>query len=221
MSKIGFITIGQSPRVDLHKDITNILRDDIEIVEVGILDNYNYEEASKKFSPDENDVVFVSRMRDARQVKMGREKIIPLIQEAINNLDDDNVDIIVLLCTGVFPDFYSKSIFIEPQRLVHSVIKELSINKKVGIILPDNDQVEFSNKTWDIPNIDYSLNVLSPYLEGSFNKLYSELTKDEVDIVYMDCIGYSIEMKNKIKNKINKPVIIPRTIIAHILNELV
>lgn len=220
ISTIGLITIGQSPRVDLKKDIVHILRDDINIIEIGILDDYTYEAAAKKFSPEKDDVVYVSRMRDGKQIKMGRKKIIPLIQSTIDILNRMNVDIIALLCTGVFPNFNSNAIFVEPQRLVHSVIKELSIDKKVGIVVPDQAQLEYSNKIWSKSNVDYSINVASPYLEGEIDNLYNKIKEDNIDFIYLDCIGYSVHMKNKIRKKMKKPVILPRNIVANILNEL-
>ena len=51
MKKIGAITVGQSPRVDLIPEIQPILGDSVEIIQAGALDGLSKEEISK-FGPD-------------------------------------------------------------------------------------------------------------------------------------------------------------------------
>ena len=66
MKKIGAITIGQSPRTDVTKDLKEILVD-FELLECGALDEYSYQEVLEKFQPiDDN--LFVSRMRNGKEV---------------------------------------------------------------------------------------------------------------------------------------------------------
>jgi protein AroM len=47
-----------------------------------------------------------------------------------------------------------------------------------------------------------------------------ELMEEEVDIIFMDCMGYTKEMKEVVKKITGKPVILPRTLITGIINEL-
>ena len=47
MKKIGAITVGQSPRVDLIPEIQPILGDSVEIIQAGALDGLSKEEISK------------------------------------------------------------------------------------------------------------------------------------------------------------------------------
>lgn len=43
----------------------------------------------------------------------------------------------------------------------------------------------------------------------------------ETDLILLDCIGYTVEMKKRIQELTGKPVILPRTLTARILCELV
>ena len=45
MNKIGILTIGQSPRVDVIPDMKDVLGNEIQIIEHGILDKFEEEEA--------------------------------------------------------------------------------------------------------------------------------------------------------------------------------
>ena len=59
MTKIGAVTIGQSPRVDITADILPLLSSNIELIEAGAMDNYTLEEINEKFAPEEGDTVLV------------------------------------------------------------------------------------------------------------------------------------------------------------------
>ena len=49
MKKIGAITVGQSPRVDLIPEIQPILGDSVEIIQAGALDGLSKEESQSLF----------------------------------------------------------------------------------------------------------------------------------------------------------------------------
>ena len=63
MKKIGAITVGQSPRVDLIPEIQPILGDSVEIIQAGALDGLSKEEIAK-FVPRPGENVLVSRLTD-------------------------------------------------------------------------------------------------------------------------------------------------------------
>jgi len=115
--RIGFITIGHSPRVDVVPEMTPILGD-VEIIECGALDDLTLEEI-QKLAPREGDYVLVTRLRDGTQVKLSREKIVKHLQTCIEKLEKE-VDVIGILCTGEFPELKSKKLLIEPSLLLLS-----------------------------------------------------------------------------------------------------
>jgi len=44
--------------------------------------------------------------------------------------------------------------------------------------------------------------------------------KDEkVDLIYMDCMGYTMEMKEVVEKETNKTEILPRALVVRIINE--
>ena len=61
--KIGAITIGQAPRVDVTCDIMDIFGDKIELLQRGGLDGLTVADI-EKFKPEEGDYVLVSRLTD-------------------------------------------------------------------------------------------------------------------------------------------------------------
>ena len=67
--RVGLITIGQSPRVDITSDIKDVLGSQIEIVECGALDNLSHEEINA-LRPSEGEYILVTRLRDGSTVKI-------------------------------------------------------------------------------------------------------------------------------------------------------
>lgn len=220
--KLGIITIGQAPRVDFTADILDILDEKFVIYEKGALDNFTYDEILEKFKPDENDSILVSRLRDGRQVKIGESHILPLLQKCIDNLEAEGIDVILLLCTGHFPEFKHNALLIKPEELLHTCTSKLQRTKKIGVFVPNTDQVKETAARWKRNKVDIVTTVASPYMNLEQIKVASEefINNKEVGIIFMDCMGYSIEMKEIVRDITNKPVILPRTLIARILNEL-
>jgi len=219
--RIGAITIGQSPRTDITEDIRDILGAEFEIVERGALDPFDYEYISRNFHPDKDDAVLVSRMRDGSQVKLSERKIIPLLQECIDDLEKQACRMILMLCTGKFPEFRHNTLLIRPQEMLHLTAQKLSDGKKIGVIIPDSDQAEDIRRLWGRNGVDVELAVASPYKEwDNIVKAAETFKNKDVPLVFMDCMGYSVKMKKEVRRVSGKPVLLARTLTARIVKEL-
>lgn len=218
---IGAITIGQSPRVDMTKDMISLFSPNIELLEFGALDGYTYDEIGLLFSPKPGDAVLVSRMKDGRQVSLSEKSIIPLIQACIIKAEDAGVTSILLLCTGKFPKFDSRVPLLYPQPIVQSLVEKLCAGQKIGVMVPEDDQREEVRQKWRESGIEIHVVSGSPYKD--INNVLSaaeELKRDDISLICLDCMGYTKEMKHQIASITKKPVVLPRTVIARIVDEL-
>ena len=141
--KIGLITIGQSPRTDVVPEIREILGQDVQILETGALDGLSMEEI-EGLNPEEGcENVLVSRLKDGAWVTMDENKLIPLLEERIKQLEEQGAALGVLLCTGLFPSIQEGEIpIIYPFRLMETVLPCFSRRGRVGIVTPDEKQKE-------------------------------------------------------------------------------
>ena len=218
---LGAITIGQAPRVDITKDVLPLLPPSVTLKEYGALDEFSYEEILERFAPAEGDEVLVSRMRDGRQVKFAERFVTPLVQEKINQAEREGADAIILFCTGVFPRFEHRVILLEPQPLFHSVVQKLADGKKIGLLVPMPDQIPQGYRFWGGSGVDVAITSASPYLEFEKVRQAAEFFKGkDLAFICTDCMGYSVEMKRAIEEVTGLPVILPRTLVVRILNEL-
>jgi len=219
--RIGFLTIGQSPRVDVLEDIRPYINTDVKIVECGALDEFTYNEVVEKLAPEPGHTTYVTRMRDGTQVKISKEKIIPLMQKCIYKLQDD-VDLIIILCSGEFPEFSSKTPIIYPSKLLKSFAEAFYVSGSVGILVPLKEQISYAKKKWGSIFSDLYIRAISPYRSSleEFRQITLDLMDKDIKLVILDCIGYSTKHKQVVQEILNKPVISARTVVIRAINEL-
>lgn len=218
---IGAITIGQSPRTDITADILPLLPEGMCLAEYGALDDMSYEEVEAQFAPRPGDEVLVSRMRDGRQVKFTESFVTPLVQKKIDQAEKDGVSAIILFCTGVFPEFRHHGLFLEPQPLFHAVANKLAGGKKIGVLVPEPEQVEQAYHNWNKSGTEIFALSASPYLEMEKIEEAAEKFRDQ-DLAFIctDCMGFSMEMKHRIQKISGHPVLLPRTLVVRVLSDM-
>ena len=127
MKKIGAITVGQSPRVDLTPEIQPILGDSVEIIQAGALDGLSKGEIAK-FVPRPGENVLVSRLTDGTSATFGESYILPRLQLCIDDLEQQGVSLILFLCTGEFPaEFRSNVPLIFPDHILKGLIPAIGV----------------------------------------------------------------------------------------------
>ena len=219
--RIGAITIGQSPRVDITGDICPLLAPNIELQEYGALDPFDKNYVDCNFSPKPNSDVLVTRMRDGSQVIIGEKFILSLIQDCIIRAEKEGCQAVALLCTGRFPNLKHHKMLIIPQMLIHDVLKRLADNRPVGILVPHCSQISQAQNWFKESNLNIRVLALSPYQETSCLREKIHAFREEgLSLVLPDCMGYSISIKKEIEQILSIPVLLPRTFLASLINEL-
>lgn len=222
--KIGVLTIGQSPRTDVVPELQEYWGEQVKIVEAGALDGLSLQEIDR-LAPREGDSVLVSRLKDGSWVKLAEEKLIPLLQEKIDFLNEQKVNLILLLCTGTFPLFVSESLLIQPHGIIRSTVAGLlPEGKKLGLIVPDQEQVGRLVQDWSeaLGSKNSVVAVAgSPYesLEG-VGQGAEQLKGYQPELVLLDCMGYNKEMKQIVGDMVGKPVILARGLLGRVVAEL-
>jgi len=216
--KIGMVTVGQSPRNDVISEIRGILGR-LEIVERGCLDELTREQI-ESLRPKEREPFLITLLRDGSSVQISREKATSLLQQHIKELENKDVTLIILLCTGEFPNFKSKKLIVKPGKLIQKIVQGmLTKEKKLGVIIPSSEQIEQAKKKWI--DLNAIVAVASPYQNlEKIEEAAKTLQAKNVDLTVLDCIGYTRQMKQKVKEITGRPVILARTILARVSREL-
>lgn len=220
-AKIGMITIGQSPRTDVTPDLVGVWRDRVDIIQKGALDGLTLEEI-QKMGPEEGDYTLVTRLKDGTQVIIGKKHILPKVREKVRELNEEEVDVILLLCTGEFPEMESKILIIKPQEVLHKTVAAIAGKNKIGVLTPLPEQTEQAREKWLSSGVNAEIAWGSPYGEEEIIlRGIRELSGKNISLIVMDCMGYTWDMKQKAKKLTDKPVILPRTLIARVIDEMI
>lgn len=221
VKKVGMITIGQSPRVDIIPEMKDILGEDAEIMEAGALDGLTLEEV-KAFSPKRGDYVLCTRMSDGAEVVVAKRFILPRVQKCVDLLSQRGADMIVFICTGKFPSFISKKLFIESQKILDHLILALhGEQERIGVLVPLSAQIGQARKKYGRLKGRTLIEAASPYAPGDeISVAAEELKRADPHVIVMHCMGYTREMKRKVMEITGKPAVLARTLVARTVKEL-
>jgi len=221
--RVGTVTIGQAPRVDITPDLMKILGPGVELVESGALDGLNAEQIAA-MAPRPNDYVLVTRMADGTSVKICERAVTPLVRQKVAAHFAAGIPAVLLLCTGEFPDFPAGGLLLKPQKVLFNMVQAVvPAGAKLGVFMPSPDQLEQSSRRWSqITPQNRSLGA-SPYIrpEETIPAAAEKLARWGADVIVMDCMGYTLAMKEQVRQITGKPVILARSIAARVLSELV
>ncbi len=214
--RVGFVTIGQSPRTDVLSEIGRYLKG-VEVIECGALDGLTLEDV-KKLAPSKGEYILVTRMRSGAEVKVGREKISERVQACIDKLSSV-ADVLVFICTGEFPNLRPRKIFIEPSALLEKVVESIAVSR-LGVIIPSPDQVVEVTDKWVRVVDDVCVEASSPYGGGEEGLRAAASKLRNCELIVLDCVGYSLRAKEIVRSVTGKPVILARTLIGRVVGEL-
>jgi len=216
--RVAFVTIGQSPRSDVLPDILAETRTPFAVTEHGALDALD-DAAIADLAPRAGEECLVSRLRDGREVLLGKPAIDRRLHAILAELDTGGFDLLVLLCTGQFTRFDLRTPFIEPQHTVDHFVQGLAYGaERIGILLPHAAQID---EFHGIPGVATKAASASPYVanpEAALRDGGAALA--DTDIIVMHCIGYSEAMRQVVKQASDRPVLVSRRLVAHAIDLL-
>ena len=219
--KIGAITVGQAPRVDVTADIMDILGPGTELLERGGLDGLTREEI-EAFAPQGDDYVLVSRLTDGSSVTFAEKYVIPRLQAAIRDLEAAGVAMIMVFCTGAFPAELTSSVpMLFPNDLIQAVVPLLTKRSSIITVTPSPLQIEQNQQKWQDYVQKCTTIAVSPY--GDYQAVAeaaAQIADTDADLIVLDCIGFTKQMKELFAKVTGKPVVLPRTLLARVAAEV-
>lgn len=218
---IGLVNVGQSPRPDgLAREMLQVLGEGFEIVEAGALDGLSSAEIAA-LAPGHGDYVIITVLRDGSSVRLAKRHLISLLQKRIDELNSREVDIIGLTCAGEFPQFRSSRPVFLPQPILYNLVKGIALDGKVGVMTPLPEQIEQSRSAWNKVTTNLVVTHANPYGDPALLEPASaQLAKEQVDVIAMECFGYTLAMKDVVKRLTGRPVVLVRSTLARVLGEL-
>ena len=216
---LGLVTIGQSPRKDVLPQMLAYLPEHLIIRQAGALDGLSREQLDQ-LEPQEDDYVLHTRLRDGSSVTIARRHIDTLVQGAIDRLEQDGVDLILLLCTGEFSGLHSQVLLVELDRLLLHVVTGLG-PRRMALFEPLASQIEDATCKWGDVGAEAIYVSASPYQQPStVREAALELKDLPLDLIVMDCAGYTEEHRRLVQTVLKVPVVLASSLAARVLAEM-
>jgi len=202
ITRIGALTISQSPRYDLIDPLYNAFPD-AEIIESGALDF-----ADVSSLPDGSDAYYplTTTLTNGDIVTLDRDFLIPLLQQACDAIQEQDVEATILLCAGDFwMDVIGENFFI-PTTVAQNVLQAMNM-LNVFVVSPIISQNEPIKDKWEFEKFRPTVMTMPTDTDTSarIDWINQHLT-DEIDCVVLDYVGYPVEEILKLQQGVNKPL---------------
>lgn len=216
---VAAVTIGQSPRPDVMDEIAPLLGPEVRIVEIGALDGLTTDEIAA-MRPAEDDHTMVTRLRDGSEVLVGHRHVVPRVQDCIERVQDQAA-LIMMLCTGTFPPFRTRCPVLYPEHLLFQMAGAVAPRGRLGVLTPSARQIADQERRWSAVASAVTVRPFSPYAPGGDPDAACEaFASAGVDLVVLDCLGYTTGLKRRVRQRVDCPVLLARTVLARAAAEL-
>jgi protein AroM len=217
--RVGAITIGQSPRPDIVDEILPLLGGGTRVIEVGALDGLTDAEIAA-MRPADDDHTLVTVLGGGREVLVGRRHLVPRIQACVDHLANQ-VELIMMLCTGTFPPFRTERLMLYPEHLLFQAVYAVARGARVGVLTPSARQMADQEKRWREVAASVTVRAFSPYTAADdLDAACADFVAAGADIVVLDCLGYTTALKRTVRERTGRPVLLARTVLARAAGEL-
>lgn len=193
------MTIGETPRDDVIPELLSIIgRTDLTYREIGLIENVD----PKIYKPLNDEDILVSRKRDGSVAFISHRWVV----QKLSQIECEGI--CVLLCTGEFED----ERFILPYKVVDAFFSAMPRVERATVVVPEREQCAGALNRWK--NIAKRTNCVafSPYGDS---KLEVDLSQEQ--LVYLDCIGFTLKHEELFKEKTEGIVLSARRILANYL----
>lgn len=221
-SKIAFVTIGQTPRVDLVPEMiaeisAGLPEGRISFQEFGVLDGMSPAELDAMRARD-GEHSFATRLQSGEEIVTSKALTEEKLNTLLKQIDGEGFDIVVLLCTGTKIEPLANTLVVEAQRIVDSTVEALAASaRKLGVILPLERQVRDFGERHVLPGSPRLVSA-SPYAGDDIGERAKQL--EGCDLVVMHCMGYSAAMHEAVRNSIDTPVLLSRRLVAGVVRQM-
>ncbi|MEW6031816.1 MAG: AroM family protein [Bacillota bacterium] len=229
---LGLLTIGQSPRRDVTPDIQAYLRalpglQALRVLEAGALDGLA-PAAIRRLAPAGGEPALVTRLRTGKAVLVAERAIPPLLEGQTRRLVEQGAEVLALLCTGNLPEIRAPVPILQPQPLMRHLVAAAFPGARLGVIVPLPEQTADARRRWEAfartltPEGAAAVESASPYSPdpGALSAAAASLRAWGAGVVVLDCMGYTPAMRRAVREICAAPVILPRTVVAGALAEV-
>ena len=220
MQVVAMLTIGQTPRADITGDLRRLLPEEVALREYGALDGLSRAEAEALCGYEGTGELLVTRMAGQREmIRLSADKIFARLQDCIHRAEAEGAQVHLMACTGNFPAYTHGAPILYPGVCQREAA--LQRGGPVGVLIPNEAQREQIIGWWtECGAPDVQMAVADPFgpVEGVVAAA-SALAEQGVQVLCLDCFGFTLEQKEAAEEATGLPVVLPREVLCQMAKE--
>jgi protein AroM len=191
------------------------------IIQHGALDDLP-RPAIDDLAPRDDEHPLVTRLRDGSEVTLAKERLTPRMQRAIDRAIADGATMLVVLCTGQFKGLESSVPVVYPDHVLGHTIEAILPHGTIGVMMPHLGQESSMRQKYGNPSRAFIGVAVSPYAEAlALEDQARFLAESGADLIMMDCMGFTGEMKRTVVRAASVPTILANRLVGRIVEELI
>jgi protein AroM len=223
MPSLGVVTIGQSPRPDLTGELAGYLPAGTRLLERGALDGLT-PSAIVSLAPGANEDALTSRLRDGESVVLDRRRLVPRLEQAICELEQQGAGVSLLVCTGAFPRLHHRRPLLDAERLLVSGVGGLVRGGgPLGVVVPLRAQRDVLSTRWrralGAPVLVASADPYAGDAVDATSAAAARLAGQGARIALLDCMGYTEASRRTAAARAGIPVLLARSAVGRLAGE--
>jgi protein AroM len=214
---LGLVTIGQTPRPDLEALYGKYVPG-ARIRMVGALDAMGPEDI-RAVASSSRGYPLSTMLGDGSRLEISLHALAPLVEKRIRELHRDGVRTVMVLCCGEFLPVDLPMTIIYPSRVVPALLLALRGPCRVGIILPNEGQMEPAAEHWTRKGFTVHVASAPSHDPARIGDAARTLAEHRPDMIVLDCMGFGEEERRVASSAVSCPVIVPAFMTARIVSE--
>lgn len=219
--RMGVVVIGQSPRPSMEAEISAVLSPGTTIELRGALDGMSRGEIDA-IPPTEGADALFTLLPNGDNVRISKKVVEGRANAQLARFKDEGIDVVMLACTGKFPNLTPDGLVILPSAVLHRLVEAVLPKGRLGVFSPLAEQTALIAKKWQRDGVEVVGVTLQPGSDDAAVDAAARAMADkQPDLVVLDCMSYTSANKARVRQHYSGPVILSIAAAARVIEELV
>lgn len=219
---IGMVALGSS-NADNLRSMRARMPATCTVIGSGTLDDMTQAEIDD-LTPRADEKMLVCTGPAGKTVPVSFQRIAPIVQQRIEQLESEGAELITVLCGTNWGDTLSAGVpLITPGAFLPQMVVNLAREGRLGVVLPAEEQVTTAVERYrelggkDVVGTHAVLD--DPGLSDA-QRAAIDLASQNVDIVYLPCLSMGDDRHALFRSVLGKPTLLAQSMLAKVITEL-